>query len=519
MFRTGKTASDAARPARLRGRALAATGALAATLAALGAAPPALAGLQQEYGVFKDCPVNSPGVTSCIVSTVTSGEFGIGSKTVPINKTVTLQGGVAGTTLVAAADGNTLSKTPLVLPGGLAGIELLPTLTEVTATAELAGTGMVDLSKAGGQGTLVSLPLKVKLDNTFLGSSCYIGSETEPVLLNLTNGTTNPPPPNKPIAGSGGTVAIGGHGKILKITNNSLVDNAFAAPGVNGCAGALALLIDPLVNIDAGLPAAAGHNTAIMTGAVEATTPRVVIAVAKLPELGRCEKVKGVREGPITRFHGGFNEHCIEENLVKEGEFEWTPGPGPKRKFTGTSGTVTLETVGKTKITCAGATSNGEYTGPKTATVTVAFSGCQRSSTKEPCQSAGAGSGQVVTSPLQGQLGFIQDEFTQATPVPSVGLDLKHEPTLLTAECGSSKEALSVGGSMIGQIAVIDKMVPSFTLAFKALEGKQSPEQFEGGVKDTLSESLGAGSPEQAGVTSKGKLTNEEKLQIKAEVE
>src|ERR1700674_1393874 len=72
----------------------------------LGASAPALAGLQQEYAVFHDCPVTVPGVTVCVVSTVTSGEFVIGSKTVPINKTVTLQGGVSGTTLVPAADGN-----------------------------------------------------------------------------------------------------------------------------------------------------------------------------------------------------------------------------------------------------------------------------------------------------------------------------------------------------------------------------------------------------------------------------
>ena len=39
-----------------------------------------------------------PSVTLCIVSNVTSGEFVLGSKTVPINKPVTLQGGLIDST-------------------------------------------------------------------------------------------------------------------------------------------------------------------------------------------------------------------------------------------------------------------------------------------------------------------------------------------------------------------------------------------------------------------------------------
>src|SRR5205807_6359528 len=129
----------------------------------------------------------------CIVSTVSSGEFHIGSKAVPINKTIVLQGGLNGSlqgaTLVSAVDGNTLSKTALTVPGGLLGVELLPPLTEVTATAEIAGpvSGVhLFLEKAVIQtGTAVALPLKVKLDNPALGSECYIGSDTSPVSLAL----------------------------------------------------------------------------------------------------------------------------------------------------------------------------------------------------------------------------------------------------------------------------------------------------------------------------------------------
>lgn len=187
--------------------------AAAASLAMLGTASSApAASFQNQFLQFAHCPVNTPGVRLCMVSTVTSGEFHLGSNAVPINKTITLQGGYNPKTqeLIGATDGNTLSKTPLQIPGGLLGIELLGNLTEVTATAEVAGTIHLNLNNINGAGTLVSLPLKVKLDNPLLGNACYIGSESEPVLLNLTDGTTNPPPPNKPISGKFGTCRVGG---------------------------------------------------------------------------------------------------------------------------------------------------------------------------------------------------------------------------------------------------------------------------------------------------------------------
>src|SRR6202161_4847256 len=135
--------------ARLWRRALPAAFVGIAALAMLSAVP-ALAGIQQEFAIFSDCPVENPTVTTCIVSATTSGEFKIGKKTVPVSKTVILQGGLAenSTKLGGAADGNTLSKTALPVPGGIVGIEVLPPLTSVTATAELAGTPEVNVVNA-----------------------------------------------------------------------------------------------------------------------------------------------------------------------------------------------------------------------------------------------------------------------------------------------------------------------------------------------------------------------------------
>ena len=80
-----------------------------------------------------------------------------------------------------------------------------------------------------GEGTALRLPLKVHLENPFLGSSCYVGSSSSPIIWNLTDGTTKPPLPNKAITGSGGEGELLEGAKILKLNNNVLVDNAWRA--------------------------------------------------------------------------------------------------------------------------------------------------------------------------------------------------------------------------------------------------------------------------------------------------
>lgn len=255
-------------------------GAMAASLALLVAAAPALAKkkVNEEFEPFAQCPIATHGVRYCVVAKTTSGEFKVGSKTVPINKTITLQGGLTegSNQLVPATNGETLSKTPLTLPGGLVGIEL-DGVTEVTATTELTGPVLINEGNIDdGTGAAVVLAIRVKLENPALGKECYIGSQAEPITLELTTGTTDPPPPNKPITGNPGTLTLNPEDTIFTLNNNSLVDNSFAAPGVNGCGEILAPVLDPVVDLDAGLPAAAGSNTAILTGTVYETTAKAV---------------------------------------------------------------------------------------------------------------------------------------------------------------------------------------------------------------------------------------------------
>jgi hypothetical protein len=504
-------------PRRTIGLALAVIGALMA----LGSASPAMAtSIQHEFDVFAHCPLANPAVNACAYSTTTSGEFKIGNSTVPINKTIVLQGGLTEESpfLVPAEGAETLSRTPLQVPGGLLGIELLGDLTEVTATSELAGPVAISASAFGTrQGSAVVLPMKVKLDNPLLGATCYVGTDSEPIEPHLTTGTTNPPSGTAPITGSSGELQITGAGKIDIFANNSLVDNTFPVPGASGCAEPLSLVVDASVDLKEGLPAAAGKNAAILTGTLEQASATAVRRQREIPEIGRCVRGPSEKVGKTTVYHGLYvNASCTYESGLKLGKYEWVPGAGPNSKFTGSGKLATLETVSGSKITCLGSTSSGEYTGLKTATIGLAFTGCSLASNKESCQSAGASNGEILASGLHGALGFIHDTAVAGVTTVSVGWDLAGEPTLLSADCGAAHEALSVTGSVIAPIGSIDKMTLANTIKPKALGGKQAPESFEEEAKDTLSETLGSNGPEQTGLTTTEKIANQEKLEIKA---
>ena len=240
-----------------------------------------------EYLPFKECPARTKGVIFCLVATTTGGEVKLGSKAVPIEHPIVLQGGVANKSEnLVPATGQTFISPPQTVPGGLVGIEGLG--GEVTARTELAApaTAVVvnEANTVDESGIAVRLPLKVHLENPALGSSCYVGSEADPIVLQLTTGTTKPPAPNTPIKGSKGNLTFREGGNIIALTDVSLVDNAFAAPEATGCGGLLSLVLNPLVNAIIGLPSAAGNNTAILDGSIELATAKAVRAAHVLPK-------------------------------------------------------------------------------------------------------------------------------------------------------------------------------------------------------------------------------------------
>jgi hypothetical protein len=283
-----------------------ALGVVVALVLPLALAAPAVASEHHptgDYAPYADCPLSNPEVSACVLAQTTSGEFTVGKRTVPIANPITLQGGTIENeetgelTFVGAEDGNTLSKTAETVPGGLFNLtppeswsqeakekyeeminKGLTGVTEITELAEPASNIVLnEFNLLFEEGTALQLPVRVKLKNFLLGSSCYVGSEAEPIILHLTSGTTEPPEPNQPIKGSAGTPEFKDEFTILELNGGSLVDNAFAAPGASGCGGSLSQFVDPLVDSLFGVPSAAGHNTAILNGSLsEAYAPAVL---------------------------------------------------------------------------------------------------------------------------------------------------------------------------------------------------------------------------------------------------
>jgi hypothetical protein len=265
------------------------TALVAVALAALGFAGSATAKLTGAYTKFEQCPFTNLEVKKCLYSVTESGEVVLGNKKVPIEKKVVLQGGAGKpneegyASFFAATNGITLSKAPQNVPGGLLGIvpekeqnwlvkRLIKfffenSLTGLNSTLELAKPAteirVNEKHLAEGLGTALEMPVKVHLENPFLGNNCFVGSSSSPLVWKLTNGPTSPPKPNEPITGSGGEGEFLEGGRILEIKNTSLVDNAWSAPAASGCGGIIAFLVNPIVNTQLGTTTA-GHNTAIL---------------------------------------------------------------------------------------------------------------------------------------------------------------------------------------------------------------------------------------------------------------
>jgi len=286
-----------------RTRAVAAALAVVA-LAALGFAGPAAAKLTGNYTKFAQCPFTNAEARKCIYSVTEGGEVILGKKKVPIVNPAVLKGAytlpdeeTGFSTFIAPTDGITLSKAPQPVPGGLAGLInckeisdfLLRISCEVTFENGLTGVNStLELAKpasailvgeahlAEEEGVALRLPLKIHLENPFLGESCYVGSDSAPVIWELTSGTTAPPAPNKPISGGGGSSEFLEEGRIAVLKSTNLVDNAWAAPKSNGCGGIFSFLIGPIIDASAGLPAAAGTNTAILTNTINLASAAAV---------------------------------------------------------------------------------------------------------------------------------------------------------------------------------------------------------------------------------------------------
>jgi hypothetical protein len=296
---------------RARGRSVVVMLGLAVS-GVLWAASPALAAPKGIFSVFAQCPTSVPGVTLCQFGQTSSGEFSLGSTRVPINKTITIQGGAIPTGnpenpkeyfLIPAKNGESLSKTELNVPGGLldfinceeikgngffetAAREACKAIFEnkttgVTATTELVATetnpAILNIfALSTEEGTALTLPVRVHLKNPLLGKQCYIGSTAHPLQLHLTTGTSGT------LKGKRGEAETLEEKEqvMLRLFENSLVDNTFSAPGAEGCGEFLFITgyLDSLVNAKLKIPNKAGENKAVLDGELKAAATEAVIA-------------------------------------------------------------------------------------------------------------------------------------------------------------------------------------------------------------------------------------------------
>jgi hypothetical protein len=225
--------------------------------------------------VAATCPMADPEVLQCVHAAVYGGAVTLNKQSVPIS--------VPGNTLDFGNRYNAeLDQTIAVMgtkpplngpgepvPGGLFGLTGRPSTTTVTASLEYAGP-LVPLQPFGVPGEItfsfnnisnrtgagVIMPVKIHLHNQFLGGSCYIGTNAEPIVMRLTTGVTAPPPPNKPIVGTPGFVEFQHGASVVRAVGAKLVDNSFPVPAASGCGA----MLDKSIDLKLGLPSPAGHN-------------------------------------------------------------------------------------------------------------------------------------------------------------------------------------------------------------------------------------------------------------------
>jgi hypothetical protein len=212
------------------------------------------------------------------------------------------------------------------------------------------------------------------------------------------------------------------------------------------------------------------------------------VANAEVPEFGRCVKVT-LGTGKYT------SATCLTKSTApSNARYEWTPVSGTEKlTFAGTGAEPTIITAGHPTISCPSANLSGEYTGPKTASVTIELQGCLDQNTKQ-CQTPAATKSQIKTFPMEAELGYTRHEIVNGKLIVAVGLDLKATPpltALASYECTGSEEIASIQDSVIGKLKPWNKMTTESNLnLFVRKTGQQIPESFAGGPKDTLNTSF-----------------------------
>jgi hypothetical protein len=241
-----------------------------------------------EFAPFSQCPTANVNAQDCLYGQITAGSVQFDGFDIPITNTITFQAGLeqpddsGSSAWLPAANGETWSTTEQPYRPSNSSDDCAANLLGLDGDAEATFEMPQNLNSDGtiadtyvnfqnwleDEGVALEMPLEIVVSNpAYLGvaagvtgvpaATCTIG----PFLLDLTTGTTSPPPPNQPISGQTGTISTSSDGEVLYVDGASLVDNSFAVP-----AG----------QIYAGSPA--GSNTVVLQTNVQIASAENVVA-------------------------------------------------------------------------------------------------------------------------------------------------------------------------------------------------------------------------------------------------
>ncbi|MFI1653621.1 hypothetical protein ACH4ZU_01620 [Streptomyces sp. NPDC020472] len=253
----------------------------------LGTATAAAPRLNGAWAPFDRCPVDAPVILAadgldkapqCVSSSSAGGSIKLGNTTVVTGRTnlqIAVVQNADGTNTVVPPPAGSLIADSATVPGGLLGLMCpsdIPFITDIcrqlsdadlnriTATVESVGTPS-EFDQIAGVLTdmpIVRIPVRIHLQNPFLGSNCYIGTKSNPIVLRPSN-LTSPDFSVERYDGDGSPNEEGDMSR-LNILGSTQVDKTFAVPGASGCGLGLGL-VNGAVNLKTGLPAASGRNS------------------------------------------------------------------------------------------------------------------------------------------------------------------------------------------------------------------------------------------------------------------
>lgn len=193
---------------------------------------------------FAGCPTLPEGAVkvlwNCVSVNLISGDIKLGSVSTHLDETIRINVAVG------------LHKGKLTtITGGLGGLSADAQATAAGPGFEyevpVIGTIYITIEQAGdisGSGLIPeAIPLKVKLDHWLLGGNCYIGSNSDAIVI-------------KPSIANARLDRFG----TTPVVRADVSDTTFAVPGASGCGLGVGLM-DAIVNSAAGVPSASGSNS------------------------------------------------------------------------------------------------------------------------------------------------------------------------------------------------------------------------------------------------------------------